>query len=168
MTEELEDHMALYFVGARLSNQPSHAKDSRLYGDPSKIVRLGRKKGGEVERQTDRETADTLLIEWYRWSKTWRPPLGAPRVTVCCREYRQDEKHNDDSEESTNERLHRKEMEAVEYCVDTLPVPLQQAIGTEMRNREVKAKVWRDSGNRKYTEALVMIVPAMKKRGLFE
>jgi hypothetical protein len=45
---------------------------------------------------------------------------------------------------------------------------MQQAIGTEMRNRDVRAKIWRDTGNRQYADALALVMVVMRKRGLFD
>lgn len=120
-----------------------------------------------MDRMSDKEQADTLLLEWFRWAKQWRPNLGAPRIAPYCRQS-ESSKQYDDAADLTHDRVYQKEMENVEWCVDALAVPLQQAIGTEMRNREVNAKVWRNPANRSYSEALEAIVPVMKKRGLFD
>lgn len=57
-------------------------------------------------------------------------------------------------------------MEAVEWCVDAVPIGCRQAIGAEMKNRAARAKVWRSPGKESYVEALETILPVMKKRGL--
>lgn len=114
-----------------------------------------------MDRQSDREIADSLLIEWHRWAKAWRPRLGAPRISPTCAGYVKDEKHNEDSD--GYEAAHKREMEAVDFCVGSIAVPMQQAIGTEMRNREAKAKVWRDSSNSTFVAALNAVLPHMRK-----
>lgn len=157
----LEAWYAALTVGGRMSPERSRAQEKRYYGDPAKSVRFGKRKEAEVERISDREKADTLLIEWYRWSKQWRPNLGAPKISPSCRGYRGDEKHNEEGD--GYDSVHQKEMKAVDFCVGSIAVPMQQAIGTEMRNREAKARVWRDPGNRTFAAALDAVLPHMRK-----
>lgn len=114
-----------------------------------------------MDRLSDREIADNLLIEWYRWSKSWRPHLGAPRIAPYAKDYRQDEKHNEESDDYS--AVHRKEMQAVAFCMSAIEVGMQQAIGTEMRNREVKQRVWRDRSNQTFDVALNAVYPKMRK-----
>lgn len=164
----LETWYAALTVGGRLNPERSRAQEKRYYGDPANVAKFGkRSQGGEMDRQSDREQADTLLIEWYRWSKQWRPKLGAPRIAPYSKQS-VSSKQYDDPSDLAHDRVYQKEMENVEWCVDALAVPLQQAIGNEMRNREVNAKVWRSPSNKTYEEALQAILPVMKKRGLFD
>ena len=160
MTDEI-NVLALHFVGGRLNPEPSRAREARFYGDPANWVKFGKREGAQVDRQSNQEIADTLLMEWYRWSKPWRPNLGAPRISPTCAGYVQDEKHNEESDDY--EAVHKKEMAAVDFCVGSIAGPMQQAIGTEMRNREVRQKVWRDSGNATFSAALYAILPHMRK-----
>jgi hypothetical protein len=145
----------------RQGKEKDKALPRHAYGDPAKFVKFGKKGEVAMDRVSAWEIADTLLVEWHRWSKPWRPNLGAQRVSPYCKEYREDEKHNDESD--GYEALHKREMEAVEFCVDSLAVPLRQAIGAEMRNREVNAKVWRSPSNTAYSEALHAALPKMKR-----
>jgi hypothetical protein len=165
-----EEAQLLYQIFAQRAKQTpekSRALPQWQYRNPELNASFKpREKGEAMDRLSDREIADSLLIEWYRWAKAWRPHLGAPRVSTYCRDYRQDEKHNDESD--GYERVHQKQMETVDFCLGALEVSMQQAIGSEMRNREVKAKVWRSPSNRTYTEALDAILPVMRKRGLFD
>lgn len=151
-------------VQERHRGERSTALPRNRYQDPARQIRLGQaKKGGEVDRLSDREIADSLLCEWFRWSKAWRPALGSPRISPYAKGYTGDERHNEAAEDDKYAAAHKREMEAIQYCVDTLPLPLRQSVGTEMRNREVKAKVWRDSSNREFSEALQALLPAMRK-----
>ncbi len=109
--------------------------------------------------------ADQLLLEWYEWSRSWRPNLGAPRCAPECREARTSRQW-DSAAELTRETADRLDMEAVEWCVDAVSFPYQNAIGIEMKNRQVKAKVWRSPAGKTYQEALVQIVPFMRKKNL--
>jgi hypothetical protein len=157
-----------FFGWLRRQGKPeSKALPSWQYGNPENFTALGQGKGVTVERISETEQADVMLMEWYRWSKAYRPNLGAQRIAPYCRQS-VSSKQYEEASDLTHDRVYQNEMHAVEYCVDALAVPLQQAIGSEMRNREVKAKVWRDPGNASYREALEAVVPVMRKRGLFD
>lgn len=161
-TQTLETLLAALTVGGRMNPERSRAQPWYAYRNPEHSATFKRKQEERpVDRMKDTEIADSLLIDWYRWAKVWRPALGAPRISPSCRDYHQDEKHNEESD--GYDALHKKEMKAVEFCVFALAVPLQQAIGTEMRNREVNAKVWRSPSNRSYSEALAAVMVGMKK-----
>lgn len=120
-----------------------------------------------MERLSDTEIADGLLIEWHRWTAMYRPALGVPRVAPYCQQS-VTSKQYDDPADLVHDKVYQNEMKAVDYCVCAIAVPMQQAIGTEMRNREAKHKVWRDPGGATYAEALAAILPVMRKRGLFD
>ena len=120
-----------------------------------------------MERVSDREIADSLLIEWHQWCRIWRPNLGAPRIAPYCKESTTSKQY-DDPADLTHDRVYQSQMKAVDYCVDAIAVAMQQAIGNEMRNREVKCKVWRSVGNATYKEALDTVLPVMRRRGLFD
>lgn len=113
-----------------------------------------------MKRATDREIAEGLLLEWFQWADQWRPALGAPRLAPSCRGYRGDEKHNDEGD--SYDGAHLKEMKAVEFCVHSIDGDMQKAIGTEMRNRQIRHKVWRDSGGRTFQAALDAVLPLMR------
>jgi len=151
----------------RQGKEQSQALERWKYQDPAKHVKFGKQQGVPMDRQSDKEKADTLLIEWYRWSKQWRPNLGAPKIAPYCKQS-QTSKQYDDTADLTNDRVYQNEMKAVDYCLDAIEVSMQQAIGTEMRNREVNARVWRSPSNRSYAQALEAIMPVMRKRGLFD
>lgn len=152
----------------RLDKEESYAKPAYKYGNPERNASFGKRtEGGEVDRLSDREIADNLLMEWYRWTKQWRPKLGAPRVAPYCQQATSNKQY-DDPADLTHDKVYQNEMAAVDFCVDAIEVSMQQAIGTEMRNREVKRQVWRSPSNKTYTEALMVILPVMKKRGLFD
>lgn len=110
--------------------------------------------------------ADQLLDEWHSWSASYRPHLGVPRCSPACRDS-QSSKQWDTTTDINNDRVRKAEMDAVEFCVYTLPADYQKAIGIEMRNRQSSAKVWRARNSVTYSSAVDMIVPIMRKRGLF-
>jgi hypothetical protein len=58
-------------------------------------------------------------------------------------------------------------MENVEWCIDAIALPFRQAIGFEMKNRAARAKVWRAPNLiETYDEALELVIPIMRQRGL--
>lgn len=103
-------------------------------------------------------------MEWYQWTKRWRPFLGVPRVSAYCRESRSSRQYD---EGAGDDRVYRNEMKAVEWCVNELPMPLQMAIGTEMRNREVGVRVWRNQSGAGYEEAMTAVMLKFRIRQLF-
>jgi hypothetical protein len=120
-----------------------------------------------MERQTDKEIADALLLEWYYWADLYRPKLGAPRVSPYCKDSRTSKQY-DDPADLSRDKVYQNQMEAVDYCIDAIAVPMQQAIGIEMKNRVAKAAVWRSPSGASYVEALFVIMPVMRKKGLFD
>lgn len=152
-------------VGGRLHPERSTATDEWKYNKPADHrVNFG-KREVIVDRQSDREKADSLLMEWHRWSAAYRPNLGAPKIAPYCKQSTSSRQYD---EEAAYDKVYHRQMEAVDFCMDAIEVAMQQAIGSEMRNREVKAKVWRSPSNKTYTEALDAILPVMRKRGLFD
>lgn len=119
-----------------------------------------------MNRATDIEEIDYLLVEWYEWSATYRPKMGVPRVAPYCQQARSSRQWDDATEASCG-RLHVDRMTKVEFCIDQLPTGLQRAIGTEMRNRLSTAKVWRDPAGNTFGDAVAMLIPIARKNGLF-
>jgi hypothetical protein len=115
------------------------------------------------------DIADELLLEWWHWSRQWKPKLGVPRISPACRESGSNRQW-DNSSEISDEYERRTTMEAVKWCVESLPYEYDQAIGIEMRNREVNAKVWRPAVqvqcNITYEQAISRIIPKMKEKCL--
>jgi hypothetical protein len=118
----------------------------------------------ESER-LDKELAVLLLQEWFDWCRKYRPALGAPRLAPYCRQFQSSRQYDIDAAYSG---LHVKKCEAVDWCVDTLAVPMQQAIGAEMRNRQSKAKVWQMPKGVSFADALEALIAKMKARGLLD
>ena len=148
----------------RIGKEPSRAMEQHKYRNPAETAKFG-KRESTVERMPDREIADSLLVEWFRWSASYRPKLGAPRIAPYCQQFQSSRQYDEDAAYS---RVHINKMRTVEWAVDSLPVATQQAIGTELRNRASTAKVWRSPSNVTYAEALDAIVPKMRLRGLFD
>jgi hypothetical protein len=178
---KLEEWELLDLKLRRQNKPPSRAREARYYGDPARVVefeserrrreqarKIGQLKGGAMQRLSNREIADNLLMEWFRWCKLWRPNLGAPRVVPYCQQFTTSKQY-DDPIDLAHDKVYQNQMHAVDFCIDAIAVPMQQAIGQEMRNREAKAKVWRvGTGKVRYEVALDAILPIMRKRGLFD
>lgn len=164
----IEELASLHLAGGRIYRERSRAVESWKYSKPADHnVKFGKREGGEVDRQSDKERADSLLIEWYRWTKLYRPNLGAPKIAPYCKQSTSSKQYEDPSD-LIHDRVYRTEMEAVEFCVDCLDLGMRQSIGVEMKNREVSARVWRSPSNVPFSEALTAIVPIMRKKGLFD
>lgn len=117
-------------------------------------------------QRDQRETAEGLLQDWYTWSKSWRPALGAPRICTFRREMALEREGWDGAQEEADQAAHVGQMESVEFCVDALPFAHRQSIGIEMRNREARAKVWRSASPVRYEDALHAAMAVMRRRNL--
>lgn len=87
------------------------------------------------------EQVEELLMVWYDYEASYRPALGAPRVSPSCREYRSGNVH--DCTDETDALLNRATAEAVGLCVDELTLQERAAIQVQMRNRVARAAVHR-------------------------
>ena len=112
-----------------------------------------------------KQLADQLLQEWHHWTDGYRPKLGIPGHSIASQQAVSSNQWLTTSE-IADQSLRRREMETIDFCVNAIPLPYQQAIGREMRNRESNAKVWRMAGAASYADALDAILPIMQKRYL--
>lgn len=120
-----------------------------------------------MQSPIDREKTELLLIEWYDWSRGYRPSLGAPGCSPACRDSRSSRQW-DTTCEIVRDLADVMEMAAVQAAYDAIHFHFQAAIGVEMRNKISRAKVWRSPFPETYTEALEKIMPEMRKRQLFD
>ncbi len=111
----------------------------------------------------EKQRADELLSDWYHWAMRWRPKLGYPSIAVYCRQSKTSRQYDEDA---GYDELQKTEMEAVDDCVNELPIEMQMAIKTEMRNRESKSRVWRDKYSVNYSCTLDNAISIFRKRGL--
>lgn len=123
-----------------------------------------------VEQSIDYEEqlrrADALLEEWHAWSATYRPALGIPGCSPSSRQA-QSSKQWQSTSEIAEESVRRGEMEATEWCVDTLPFSYRRVIGVEMRNRKIQSRVWRVAQDGStYEDALAALLPKLMSKGL--
>ena len=112
------------------------------------------------------ERADELLREWYDWSRQWRPNLAMPHFAPYCREVKSGGGWDEDSD-IMEESFYRNTMEAIDFCVNSLPPEYGLAIGLEMRKRKRAAREWKN-GCRKisYQMAVAAILPKLKEKYL--
>jgi hypothetical protein len=120
-----------------------------------------------MQRATNREIADQLLMEWHAWTAGWRPDLGVPGCAPECRQATSSRQW-DSTSDIVGESCRKTEMDAVQFCYDALEFAYQNAIAVEMKNREVKAKVWRSKMGKTFDEAMDAIMPVMRRKGLFD
>lgn len=114
---------------------------------------------------SDFEVADSLLWDWYLYSKTWRPHLGYPGCDPACRQS-VSSKQYDSTTEIVEETCDRLTIQKTDECVNELEGKYHNAIGCEMKNKEVGFKVWRPQMGATYFEAVEKIIPFMRKRNL--
>lgn len=89
-----------------------------------------------------REIED-LLMTWYEYERRYRPHLGAPRISISCREYRPDSGDVHQSGLDVDDELTTLKARAVSMCVDKLAIPHRAAIGIHCRNKAAGVHVWR-------------------------
>lgn len=124
--------------------------------------------GGEALTQDQSEQVEALLDTWYGYERAYMPALGAPRVSVSCRGFDPGDVY--ESSDDRDAKLEKVTAEAVEACVDELPVLQRAAIGVHMRNKQVKAGVHRnpriEDQHRAYQDAKAALFPKLKRKGL--
>ncbi|MGB3290952.1 MAG: hypothetical protein WBA83_16895 [Burkholderiaceae bacterium] len=122
----------------------------------------------ELMTQDESEHIEELLLVWYRYERAYMPALGAPRVSVSCKGHDPGEIHDDGDDRDA--KLARATAEAVEACVDELPVMQRAAIGVHMRNRTAGMSVHRspriEDKHQAYQEAKLALWPKLKRKGL--
>ena len=120
-----------------------------------------------MDRATNKEKADQLLIEWHMWASSWRPDLGVPGCAPECRGATSSRQW-DSTSEIADDTCYKLEMDAVQRSFDALDAPFKNAIAMEMRNRAGNVRTWRSTMGNTYDEALEAIMPVMRKNGLFD
>lgn len=157
MTEELEDHMALYFVGGRITNQPTNATDSYKYNVPADMgIRFpGEKKGGAV----DYEVKD-LLDLWADWMR--KPEKLADDFPEDCQAQGFIPTWRKDFEEMVA-AADADQLERINAAFDSLDTIYKQAI---FRHYGLSSQVWRFAKDASFEDALVVIRVKFVAKGL--
>jgi hypothetical protein len=120
-----------------------------------------------TDDEIDSVLADNLLESWYYYSLSYRPNLGVPRIAPYCKQSKSSRQYETVAD-LTDQHMRKDLAEAVEFCVDQLALNHRSAIGIEMKNRAVKARVWSCKSASTYVEALAAVLPIMRAKGLFD
>lgn len=159
--------------------------------DPSKIIdykrhlerQVVKKKSGLSPRERleqlfngdpmtldESEQIEELLEIWYDYEASYRPALGAPRISPSCREYIGGEGGYDADGDAVDEALDKATAEAVAVCVDELELMQRAAIQVHMRNKYAKASVHRnpriEDQHNAYKGAKAALLEKLKAKGL--
>lgn len=158
-----------------------------MYGDPAKVyerieqaeqraksrkARIGVEQlfVGDAMTQDESEKIEDLLMVWYEYERRYRVALGAPRVSVSCRDHQPDAGDIHETGADRDDRLEQLTAEAVGACVDELPYQQRAAIGVHCRNRYVGVSVHRnpriEDQHGAYQQAKNALFPGLKRRGL--
>ncbi len=119
-----------------------------------------------TDDELDLVLADQMLEGWYHISKKYRPNLGFPRIAPYCRQFKSTRQY-DDPTMLTQSAISRAQYVLIDLCVDKLRLAERAAISIEMKNRQVKRKVWRCALASDYQNALAQLMPLMRVKGLF-
>jgi hypothetical protein len=127
--------------------------------------------------QDESAQVEELLLEWHRWQSCYKPALGAPR---CAPTFRDCQSGNvwlnvQEQAEAADEKIWKRNCEAVEFCVDTLPTWQHRAsIQVSMHNKRVGHSVFSnprlspEESHRFYQEAKDLLLPRFVARGLIK
>lgn len=126
---------------------------------------------GEAMTQDESLQVEELLQVWFDYEDSYRPALGAPRVSPSCRGHDPGNVH--DTGDDRDAKLNKITAEAVGACVDELHYLQRAAIGVHFRNKRVGVSVHRnprlgsfEEVHEKYQEAKLALWPKLKRKGL--
>ena len=140
-------------------------KEMRI--DPFGAVWFGKE---QVMTREESEQVEVLVLGWYRWTASYRPNLGAGRVSIYARGV--SESVNTVDADEVDEVLDTRRAEQVEVCIDALRWQLRAAIGIHAGNKAAGAQVFSnprltpEQQHAAYQEAKAELLPALRKRGL--
>lgn len=126
---------------------------------------------GEAMTQDESLQVEGLLQVWFDYEDSYRPALGAPRVSPSCRGHDPGKIH--DTGDDRDAKLNKITAEAVGACVDELHYLQRAAIGVHFRNKRVGVSIHRnprlgsfEEMHEKYQEAKLALWPKLKRKGL--
>lgn len=125
-------------------------------------------KGQDMTRE-ESDQVEALIMEWYHWSRGYRPQLGVGRVSAFARGMTSDEAYDD---EDVDARLAATRGEQTELCIDELPWQQRSAIGVHAGNKAAGARVFSNprltpaQQHAAYQEAKAALLPALRRRAL--
>ncbi|MFY3333330.1 hypothetical protein ACOTEH_23905 [Achromobacter xylosoxidans] len=133
--------------------------------DPFGAVWFGKE---QVMTREESEQIEALVMVWFRWTRAYRPNLGAGRVSIYARGVSE---AVDDADE-IDQRLAAAQAEQVDICIDSLRWQLRAAIGIHAGNKAAGARVYSnprltpEQQHAAYQEAKAELMPALRRRGL--
>ncbi|MFY1914825.1 hypothetical protein ACOTB6_24940 [Achromobacter xylosoxidans] len=104
--------------------------------DPFGVMWFGKE---QVMTREESEQIEALVMVWFRWTRAYRPNLGAGRVSIYARGMR--ESVETDADE-IDQRLAAAQAEQVDVCIDSLRWQLRAAIGIHAGNKAAGACVF--------------------------
>lgn len=134
--------------------------------DPFGAVWFGKE---QVMTREESEQIEELVMVWFRWTRAYRPNLGAGRVSIYARGMW--ESGETDAEE-IDQRLATAQAEQMDVCIDSLRWQLRAAIGVHAGNRAAGARVFNNprmtpqQQHAAYQEAKTELLPALRRNGL--
>lgn len=134
--------------------------------DPFGAVWFGKE---QVMTREESEQIEALVLEWFTWTRAYRPNLGAGRVSIYARGV--SDAVNSDADE-IDQKLAAARAEQVDVCIDSLRWQLRAAIGIHAGNKKAGARVFSnprltpEQQHAAYQEAKAELMPALRKRGL--
>lgn len=129
----------------------------------------GQQQKGQDMTREESDQVEGLIMEWYHWSRGYRPQLGVGRVSAFARGMTSDEAHDD---EDVDARLAAARGEQTELCIDELPWQQRSAIGVHAGNKAAGARVFSNprltpaQQHATYQEAKAALLPALRRRAL--
>ena len=85
---------------------------------------------------------EELLLVWYAWTMRYRPPLGAPRVSIYARGSESSDVYADADE--IEARIEAEQARQVDACIDTLSGLHKSVVGIHAANRYAGRAVFRN------------------------
>jgi len=126
------------------------------------------------ERMTPDESdkIEQLLETWYDYETGYTPKLGAPRMSVSCRDFEPTAGDTHDTGSDRDELLARLTAEAVGACIDELPYLQRAAISVHCRNKQAGMSIHRnpriEDQHAAYQEAKAALAPLLRRKGLLD
>ncbi|CAB3640726.1 hypothetical protein LMG26788_03368 [Achromobacter pulmonis] len=124
---------------------------------------------GHGMTREESDQVEALIMEWYHWSRGYRPQLGVGKVSAFARGMVSEEAYDD---EDVDARLAATRGEQTELCIDELPWQQRSAIGVHAGNKAAGARVFSNprltpaQQHAAYQEAKAALLPALRRRAL--
>lgn len=132
---------------------------------PREVIRLAPRTA-----PTEADQAEALIMDWYHWTRGYRPKLGVGRIAAFARGMVPDDAYVDS--EDVDARLNAARCQQVDLCIDELPWQQRAAIGVHAGNKAAGAAVFRNprlspqAQHAAYLDARAALLPALRRRAL--